>query len=431
MKKIDYITYKIDIMNRTYFSLASLAVIAVGFLFNCSTPTPSLPPTGMWRAELTVANGDKVLPFLFEIKDEEGKRGMVVHNADERLSFPRMIAGGDSVHIPSPVFNTELVVKVISDDRLEGYFYKLGSTSPNRRTPFKAMRGDYPRFETTSAPSVDVSGEWETSFHRQDKDIAAVGEFRMEENKMIGTFRTAAGDYRYLEGVVEGNQFQLSTFDGSHVYLFQGMVEGDNIRGRFYSGYTSSMDFDAVRGIKTALPEPESRNSIKEGYDNQVSFTFDGLDQDKIIFPSDAYKNKVVILQILGSWCPNCMDETPFLADLHRTYRDKGLEVIGLAYEYGAKDLEHARELLKKSTSHLGAEYQFAIPVVGRGTDANSTLPMLEGGIKAYPTTIFVDRKGVVRKIHTGFNGPSTSLYEAHVKETHEYVQTLLDESAE
>jgi hypothetical protein len=28
--------------------------------------------------------------------------------------------------------------------------------------------------------------------------------------------------------------------------------------------------------------------------------------------------------------------------------------------------------------------------------------------VLSYPTTVFVDKKGKVRKIHTGFNGPAT-----------------------
>ena len=122
------------------------------------------------------------------------------------------------------------------------------------------------------------------------------------------------------------------------------------------------------------------------------------------------------------------MDETRFLADLYRQYKDDGLEIIGLAYEYGAKDLAHARTLLSKAVSHLGAEYDFAIPIVGRGKDQNKTLPMLEGGIRAYPTSIYIDKKGKVRKIHTGFNGPGTSLYDDFVEETHTFIKDLLRE---
>lgn len=47
---------------------------------------------------------------------------------------------------------------------------------------------------------------------------------------------TETGDYRYLEGVVNGNQLQLSTFDGAHAFLFTGTVTDSTINGHFYSG---------------------------------------------------------------------------------------------------------------------------------------------------------------------------------------------------
>ena len=49
--------------------------------------------------------------------------------------------------------------------------------------------------------------------------------------------------------------------------------------------------------------------------------------------------------------------------------------------------------------------------------------------IISYPTTIFIDKKGNVRKIYTGFSGPATGeAYTDFVKETTEFVEMLLRE---
>ena len=129
----------------------------------------------------------------------------------------------------------------------------------------------------------------------------------------------------------------------------------------------------------------------------------------------------------MGSWCPNCMDETKYLTELYRKYDKKGLEIIGLSYEFYAGNLSKARQFLDKQVSALRAEYDFAIPIYGRGKNPEETFPMLNH-IMAYPTSIYIDRKGKVRKIHTGFTGPATSKYKRFVKENQRFIEALLDE---
>jgi thiol-disulfide isomerase/thioredoxin len=57
------------------------------------------------------------------------------------------------------------------------------------------------------------------------------------------------------------------------------------------------------------------------------------LDGKTVSLAGYRYKNKVVIVQILGSWCPNCMDETAYMVNYYKKYHNKGVEVVGLAYE--------------------------------------------------------------------------------------------------
>ncbi|MEZ5286715.1 MAG: TlpA disulfide reductase family protein [Vicinamibacterales bacterium] len=45
------------------------------------------------------------------------------------------------------------------------------------------------------------------------------------------------------------------------------------------------------------------------------------------------FRGKVVLVNISGSWCPNCHDEAPFLAALHRRFKDRGFEIVTLSFE--------------------------------------------------------------------------------------------------
>jgi len=129
----------------------------------------------------------------------------------------------------------------------------------------------------------------------------------------------------------------------------------------------------------------------------------------------------------MGSWCPNCLDETRYLSTLYDKYNSQGLEVIALAFER-TKTEEKAFENLSKLKHKTGAKYTFLLGGATRADKAAEKLPMLNH-IMSYPTAIFIDKNKKVRRIHTGFYGPSTGdFYNDFVKETETLVQELLSE---
>lgn len=59
--------------------------------------------------------------------------------------------------------------------------------------------------------------------------------------------------------------------------------------------------------------------------------------------PASHWKGKVVVIELWATWCPFCARQNPHLDKLHRAYRDRGLEVIGLSID---KDPEVARSYI-------------------------------------------------------------------------------------
>ncbi len=118
------------------------------------------------------------------------------------------------------------------------------------------------------------------------------------------------------------------------------------------------------------------------------------------------FKNKVVIVTISGSWCPNCHDEAPVLVDLYNRYHAQGLEIVMLGFEYTGI-LDRDREQLRR----FAARYHIEFPVLLAGTtepgEVARKLPQLEN-FGAFPTGIFIGRDGRVKEIHAGFEGPAT-----------------------
>ena len=202
--------------------------------------------------------------------------------------------------------------------------------------------------------------------------------------------------------------------------MFDGVISG-----QFYSGSHWSEPWVSFKNELFSLANPYSLTSqVKE---EKLEFSFPGIDGIKVSYPSKRYHKKVVIIQILGSWCPNCVDETKFLTALHKKHQHKGLEIIGLTFEVPEK-LSNKIIRVKNLKSQLGSKYEFLIAGSASKKEAQKALPILSE-VSSFPTTIFIDKKGMIRKIHTGFYGPGTGdYYTKYVSEVNTLVQSLLSE---
>ena len=157
-------------------------------------------------------------------------------------------------------------------------------------------------------------------------------------------------------------------------------------------------------------------------------FAFPDLDGNTVTSKDPAFRGKVLLVALAGSWCPNCHDEAAFLEPLYREYRGRGVEVVSLMFEHFG-DFPQAAAATSRFRQHYAIEYTTLIAGISDKDEAAKKLPMLER-VYAFPTTIFVDRRGNVRKIHTGFSGPATgdhyTQFEHEVKAT---LDQLLAES--
>jgi thiol-disulfide isomerase/thioredoxin len=311
---------------------------------------------------------------------------------------------------------------------LNGVYLKRLATN-YQVMPFHAAKEPF-RFKVQNkVVSINVTGRWAVNFwDAASKDPTyAIGEFIQTGNAVTGTFLNATGDYRYLQGIVEGDSLKLSCFDGGHAYLFTAKVKGeDSIYGFHFSGPVFKEIWSGKKDNQARLPDEFALTKMKPGK-QQLDFSFRDI-EGKITSIHDArYKNKVIVIQIMGSWCPNCMDETPVLSELYDSYRNKGVEVIGLAYERST-DFERSQKSLRSFQRRFNVHYDILITGVSVNDSLRTqkTLPQLQS-IEGFPTTIFIDKKGEVAKIHTGFNGPGTGEhFSEQKKEFYDLVNELL-----
>lgn len=377
--------------------------------------------TGKYRATLQV-NDTLNLPFNFEVVNDSTLK---IFNTEEVIAVNEITYKNDSVYIQMPVFEGFIVAK-INNETLNGSFVK---PNLNRVIPFAAYKNDT-RFDITEETTYNITGNWETTFSPDSEANTYVAKaiFNQNGNKVTGTFRTTKGDYRFLEGVLNGNQLQVSAFDGSHAFLFTAMVTDSTMVGNFFSGNHWSESFVAKRNEAFQLPDANTLTFLKDGYDT-IDFSFPDENGNIISLSDERFKNKVVLVQIMGTWCPNCLDETKFYANYYKNNPDTNLEIVALAFEY-VKTEEAALKNIKRLKGNTGITYSVLLAQYGSSSKvkANEKLSMLNH-VLSYPTTIFIDKTGTVRKIHTGFNGPATGDKFTEFKtEFKSFVNTLLSE---
>ncbi|TVT43435.1 TlpA family protein disulfide reductase [Hymenobacter setariae] len=417
-----------------------LVLLGAGLLAGChsgtstssaetgTTSAATLLTPGPWRGELAIQG--QQLPFLFEVKTEGGKPVVYLINkglnGEERLRCDEISAAGDSATIRLHVFDAALVVRADGKDKLKGTWVKYDAKTPYR-VPLTAEAGE-PLVPIPIKDTPYLNGTWNVTFRDGENTYPAVGIFQQQDNQVTGTFLTSTGDYRYLSGKLIGQHLRLSTFDGSHAFLFEANdnsakreIQLKSLTGDFYSGKSGHETWTATLDPKAKLPDADTLTYLKKG-ESRLNFKFPSVVQGGSISPTDPkYRGKVVVIQVLGSWCPNCMDETKFLAPWYEKNKARGVEIIGLGYER-MPEYDQAAARLRQMKERLNVGYDLAVAGVSNKDSVAKSMPQLAKFL-AFPTTIFLDKKGVVRTIHTGFSGPGTGKY--YEEETARFNRTV------
>lgn len=375
-----------------------------------------------WRAEIELP--EITLPVAMKISADGS--GAWFENGNERVDVGILNVDGSQYTLRFPAFNNTIELQR-DGDVLAGTL-TLAKRGYEQHMPLTARPDPGYRFTADPQPEIDVTGRWEVVFVDADgKETEAVGEFDQQGSALTGTFLTATGDYRFLAGEVDGRTMKLSTFDGAHAFVFTATMDDANtLQGDFWSGTKWHEDWTARRNFDAQLPDAFSLTYLKPGYET-VEFTFPDLEGNPVSLQDPKYDDKVVLVTISGTWCPNCADKADFMSAYYSENRERGMEVVNLLFEH-TTDFDDAAELGRALVEKHDIEYDVLIAGYSDKAIAAEALPMLNH-VLAYPTTIFIDRSGKVRKIHTGFSGPGTGgHYQDFVREFNALMDELLAE---
>lgn len=398
----------------------------ISFLFvSFSTFAKKEIALGSWQGKLRLKDQTE-LPFRIVLSKGKEQPLLQIRNGEEKIDLLFVTKEFDTLTYQFPQFDSQIKFVFLNNKSLKGYWwnknkkgrYTLPLTGHFCENDLFECQKVYGSIEETLAP------KWKTQFAPGTSDAwPAIGLFDKNGEDLTGTFLTETGDYRFLSGNMYGEDLFLSCFDGSHAFLFTAKKQADSLIGTFYSGNHYSCAWSAVEDAAYELPNPNEITYVVN--DSPLAFHFKEVGASEFNYPNKTFENKVTIIQIMGSWCPNCMDETRYYQDLYTKYHDKGLEIILIGYEAGSDEAEY-EEKLKRFRERNKIPFTMLVGGAANKNKAAEDFSMLNH-IISFPTSIFVDKTGKITKVHTGFNGPSTGqYYNEYMKETEAFLMELL-----
>jgi thiol-disulfide isomerase/thioredoxin len=353
-----------------------------------------------WDAVLHTPGGALAFGLGFERLGKNDWRAFLI-NGEERIEVPKTAFDGRDLVLEMPHYDSRIRAR-LSRGRFGGTWEKRRGPDSIAQVAFEADRSgpdsDYPGPSGAGA----FSGRWRVDFESEQEDAVALFEGNLR--RLRGTFLTATGDYRYLAGWGEAPLMSLSCFDGAHAFLFKAELRADGtLAGDFWSGNWHHEKWTAKRDDGARLADPFAQTKWN-GTTRLADLAFPDLDGTKRSLAD--FAGKATLLVVFGSWCPNCNDEAALLRELDAKYRERGLRILGLAFELTgepARDTAQVRIFAKR--------HGLAVPFFLCGTadkdEATQALALVDR-VRAFPTTIFVGADGLPRAVHSGFAGPAT-----------------------
>lgn len=394
---------------RSRIAVASLGVLA-WFTFAISAAAQSV--AGQWEG--TVVVDGMTIPFRIDISGKGEKLQGAFINGDERVTSTSGRQLRDAIRLNFDQYAEKLNAS-LEGGELKGTIEGKFDPGAPRTLSFQAKRF-IPQPEPPAGSVPSIGGLWEIEVKSPKGESAWRFIVRQSGADVSAAILRVDGDTGALTGRYRDGKFVLSHFSGERPYVMEAAPKPDGSLAITLNDYNGTRELPAYRPADArakGLPEPADPAQHTRVADAQkpLEFRFPDL-SGRIVSNTDArFLGKVVLVVITGSWCPNCHDEAPFLADLYRKYRDRGLEIVALDFEEPAQMDDLAR--LRAFVWHYGIRY--TVLVGGDPDDVNKKIPQLVN-LNSWPTTVFIGRDGLVKSIHAGFASPASGDFNGQLK---------------
>jgi thiol-disulfide isomerase/thioredoxin len=381
---------------------------------------------GLWDAVLTVNSYE--VPFRIEFAQSGSELRGSFLDGDVKVSSTSGQRDGDSVHLRFDFYNSQLRA-TLKDGRLEGAYVRRNKTG-EQTYAFVARRFVPAPAPPASGPSI--AGEWILRTDVSGRPPIWRLLVRQSGAEVTGAILRLDGDTGTLSGTLRDGKLVMSHFSGARAARLEATLEPD---GTLHGNLNRRVNFTGARVTEArakGIPEPPDPSRFTSVRDPSEPFHFRFPDADgRVISDADErFRGKVVIVNIMGSWCPNCHDETPFLVELYRKYRGQGLEIVALSFETFGDAPQDIAQIRAFARRH-GVSYPILLAGMTEAGVVERTLPQI-ANFDAYPTSFFLGRDGRVKSVHAGFASPATGAVHVELKrEIEALVARLLAEKPE
>lgn len=408
------------------------AFLMVPLLIACGLAacrTQPADPVGVWRGSIKTHAGEEVA-FTLEVKREGDQLVGALVNGDDRTVSTSGSFTGQTLKLNYDFYDGELTA-IINGDELQGTFTRQWQKRTLQRE-LRATRGGAPTIN--NAGNANLSGDWVLKVGDPPQQRYWRAALQQQGGEVRGTIIPVSGDWGQLSGTFSNGQLTLNRFDGINARVFkatltpQGTLEGTVDLGLLdpkRKVIAERLDANNQAAVAN-LPDPNNYTRLSNPAE-PFRFSAHDLDGKTVTSDDERFKNKVVVVSITGSWCPNCHDEAPMLQEFYERYRAQGLEIVALAFEYTGETARDTEQVKIFARRH-GVTYPMLY--AGATDEAEKKLPQLVN-FGAYPTAIFIGRDGLVKRIHAGFEGKATGARYTRLRdEMEKLIKELLGETA-
>jgi peroxiredoxin len=368
---------------------------------------------GLWDATVVV-NGLEI-PFKMEFAGQGSTvRGSFFNGYEKVTSTSGQLADGKLV-LHFDHYATQLAAS-LKDGALEGRY--TGGRG-NADYPFHAVRHAEATATKTTAPSID--GMWEIEVKSPKGESAWRFIVRQNGADISAAILRVDGDTGTLSGSYKDGKFLLSHFSGARPSLYEVTPQADGSLEIVQNKKNTLVAYRPAEARAKGLPEPtdpDQHTRVRDA-DEAFRFSFPDLNGKTVSETDPRFQGKVLVVNITGSWCPNCHDEAPFLVELYRKYRKQGLEIVALSFEEEDQLANPTR--LHAFMRQYGIDY--IVLLGGTPDEVNAKLPQAVN-LNSWPTTFFIGRDGRVRAVHAGYPGKASGPLHPQMKQE---VTTLVE----
>lgn len=396
-----------------FLALSALALAPLGIAQSLA---------GLWDANVTVRNLE--VPFRFEIAGDRANVSGTFFNGDARFTSSSGSYENGNLLITWDYTASRLEATVY-DGVIDGKYYRNGRDAKSVYA-FHAKRFAPSPLASENIPSI--AGLWVIPTKTDKGESAWQFVVRQSGPEVTAAILRIDGDTGALQGTFKDGKFVLSHFSGARPAVFEVKLKADGTLDILQDGKTNFTAIRSAEALAKGLPEPTdpSKHTSVKDPTKPFPFAFNDLQGNRVTSDDGRFQGKVVLVNIAGSWCPNCHDETPFLVSLYRKYHEQGLEIVVLSFEEADQLSDPVR--LRAFVKKYGIDY--TVLMAGDWEQAAAKLPQM-ANFNAWPTTFFIGRDGLVRGAHAGF--PSSGSGELLAKAKEEFaakVEKLLAENA-